>query len=469
MTTLNDALLSRGLQGDTPSGNFFSDSSGKIQRFSDRVFLGSAVAQDGAAVPAQRTWVGLEASGYLTYMDTRSTAENISPIGGVAYVGATRTSDGPVGLTNVSIAYSGLAKNDLLDAVEANRRGAWPLYAVAVRSADGAAGAIAGSAMNEFHAVNFGSVVDVNPHISRNSKSGVTYGLIIGVGAEYAESGLATNQISAAIHFSGGSGTNAKFRKGLNFSYNSLDGIASDGNSGLGEAICLPRFAQIAWAWSGDDSVRGFSIRSECNSLTGATKIVSTNSGLRFYDQFENTVFRLYPDTAIASGDGSNYILARNIKAATGNPYFQATGSDTNIGVDLVGQNRGQFNFYGHSKTRHVCRVADAGALTTSSVNRVTIFANDGTANPYLKSEGSGTNITLGLEGKGTGGVEIRDGAATKKIEVNTTGVGFFAVTPVAKPTLPAALSTGGAETNTNIATAINAIRTALINYGLAA
>lgn len=47
--------------------------------------------------------------------------------------------------------------------------------------------------------------------------------------------------------------------------------------------------------------------------------------------------------------------------------------------------------------------------------------------------------------------------------------VGFNGATPVAKPTLPGALPTDGTATNAAMATAINAIRTALINYGLAA
>jgi hypothetical protein len=47
--------------------------------------------------------------------------------------------------------------------------------------------------------------------------------------------------------------------------------------------------------------------------------------------------------------------------------------------------------------------------------------------------------------------------------------LGFFNKTPVIQQTVGAALSTGGAETNTNLATRINDLRTALINIGLVA
>lgn len=53
------------------------------------------------------------------------------------------------------------------------------------------------------------------------------------------------------------------------------------------------------------------------------------------------------------------------------------------------------------------------------------------------------------------------------KHEFTASGMGFNAATPVGKQTLSAALATDGSATNANIATAINAIRTALINYGL--
>ncbi len=40
------------------------------------------------------------------------------------------------------------------------------------------------------------------------------------------------------------------------------------------------------------------------------------------------------------------------------------------------------------------------------------------------------------LHGQGTGGVNLLDGGLASKFRVNTTGIGFFATTPAAKPTV---------------------------------
>src|SRR5687768_7136098 len=85
----------------------------------DRVLVGAAQSYNGKrdqSVEDTRGWVGQEAAGYFTYNLNRASECNISPIGGVAYSAATRTSDGPVGMVNVAISYSALAVNDLVSA-----------------------------------------------------------------------------------------------------------------------------------------------------------------------------------------------------------------------------------------------------------------------------------------------------------------------------------------------------------------
>lgn len=450
------------------SGQFFSDSSpaATISRLGDRAFAGAAVSQDGAAVPAQRTWAGLEASGYMTYLDTRSTVESISTIASIAYAAASRTSDKPTGVDTVCMGYASLVKNDLNSATASDREGAWCFYGMAARAADSGSSIAGATQVAEFEIANLGGVVDVNPYLSRSMTSGVTYAAIFGAGGEYAESGATVNAATAAIHISGNNG--GKFRKGISFTSNALDG--ADGTTGTGDAMSMALGHQLVWFFSGSDSARGLTIRSDCNDIAYAMKVVASTTGLRIYDQYENTVARFLPDTAnTAAAASNNSLIFRNYKATTGNPSIQGTGSDTNVGVDLVGQNRAQFNIYNYAKVRLMARFADVGAATTSASNVLIFNATDAGAAPYIKAGGTDTNSSVGIEGKGTGGAVIRDGAAAKKFECNTTGLGFFAATPVGVQTLSAALSTGGAETNTNIATAINAIRTALINYGLAA
>ncbi len=460
---MNANDVANALVGST-TGNFFSDDDASIIKLGDRIFCGKAVEQDGKAIPSQRTWVGLEANGYLTYFDTRSTVENISPIGGVSFAGATRVSDNPNGMTNASIVHAALAKNDLVSATPGDRRSTWCFYGLAVRDPDNR-GAIAGAAQaGEVHIVNRGGVIDVNPYSSAGMTSGVTYGWSIGAGGEYSEAGISVNNASAALNIFAGNGV--KFRKGIRFASNSIDG--SDGTTGTGVAVAYAKGHEQVWYFSGSESAKGMVVRSDCATLNYAMKMVGTDTGLRFYDQYDNTVVRFLPEQLLVS-DNTNSLIFRNIKATTGNPSIQGTGSDANVGVDLVGQAKAQFNIYNQSKVRLLARFADAGALTNANSNVMIFNAHDAGSPAYIKAAGVDTNSSVAIEGKGTGGFIARDGAAAKKIEINTTGIGFFNATPVAKPSISGALSTGGSETNTNIATAINSIRTALINLGLAA
>lgn len=367
------------------SGNFFSGDNANIQRLGDRAFLGTAVNQDGAAIPAQRTWAGLEANGYLTYLDTRSTFECISTIGGVCHAAATRVSDTPAGMTNVTISYAALAKNDVVSETPSDRRAVWPFYALAVREPDAGAAIAGATQVGETHIVNRGGTVDVNPYASAGMTSGVTYNWIFGAGGEYSESGISCNPVSACINIASGNG--ATFRKGIKFTANALDGC--DGTTGVADALALAKGHQLTWFYSGSDAARGMTIRSDCGDINFAAKIVNTNSGLRFYDQWEKTVFRLYP-ASLTSGQGSNNLIIKQAPQ----------------GVD-----------------------------------------------PSLAAEGSGTNVNCVVQGKGTGGLVVKDGSGNTVFQANAS-----------RPTLPAELPVDGSATNEQLAEAYNAIRSLLVN-----
>jgi hypothetical protein len=88
-------------------------------------------------------------------------------------------------------------------------------------------------------------------------------------------------------------------------------------------------------------------------------------------------------------------------------------------------------------------------------------------AAPQIQALGGDANIGLTLLTKATGLGSLASSTGGTKIGWNNTGVAFNGASPVGKQALSAALSTGGAETNVNICTAINALRTALVNNGL--
>lgn len=82
--------------------------------------------------------------------------------------------------------------------------------------------------------------------------------------------------------------------------------------------------------------------------------------------------------------------------------------------------------------------------------------------NPRLLPVGSATNLGIELRGKGTAGGELVDGGGVRRVRTSTTGVAFQGSAPVAVQALPAAAT--DAATTQALA---NALRTALINYGL--
>lgn len=107
--------------------------------------------------------------------------------------------------------------------------------------------------------------------------------------------------------------------------------------------------------------------------------------------------------------------------------------------------------------------VAAAVQPVLSGVNYLTLVGAITGSQPVIIASGADTNLYSVVQGKGSYGVILRDGAGASKIRVNTTGIGFNGTTEVAKPTLAAA-ATDAATTQA----LVNSIRTALINYGLA-
>lgn len=100
----------------------------------------------------------------------------------------------------------------------------------------------------------------------------------------------------------------------------------------------------------------------------------------------------------------------------------------------------------------------DASNGTPANYVRVLGFAAG--SNPQIRAGGSDANLSLIMQGKGSGGALLRDGNSSARVEVNTTGIGFNTKAPIAAPTITG--SRGG-----NLALA--SLLTALFNYGLIA
>ncbi len=92
----------------------------------------------------------------------------------------------------------------------------------------------------------------------------------------------------------------------------------------------------------------------------------------------------------------------------------------------------------------------------TSQVNYARITASITANNPILSADGDDTNISMIVRGKGSGGVLVQDGGSTTRFQCNTTGIGFFAATPVAKPSVTG--SRGGNAALASLLTALSSL-----------
>lgn len=73
--------------------------------------------------------------------------------------------------------------------------------------------------------------------------------------------------------------------------------------------------------------------------------------------------------------------------------------------------------------------VAGAGA-----VNWPRIINSRTGVNPQIIADGSDTNLGFDIKSKGTGNVRLVDGGGAVKFQINSTGIGFYGTTPIAKP-----------------------------------
>ena len=105
-------------------------------------------------------------------------------------------------------------------------------------------------------------------------------------------------------------------------------------------------------------------------------------------------------------------------------------------------------------------------AAATNAVNYVSIRNSAANFAPFISAEGSDTNISLYIRGKGAAGVVLSDSIANKVVEVNgTSRLGFFGAATVTQQAGGA--KTAGATYTANEQTMLNAVYTALRNYGL--
>lgn len=157
------------------------------------------------------------------------------------------------------------------------------------------------------------------------------------------------------------------------------------------------------------------------------------------------TTVRLPADTRIPFGGG--FTWTRSDGAVAGK--IALSGSTVVLNSVNTASSAGAFSF----RDNGGARMFDLGQVT-NAVNYVRVTSAITATKPKIEVDGTDTNIGLDLVAKGTGSVV--HGSATNK-------VGFFGADGQTKQALPAAAT----DLATTI-TLVNAIRTLLINHGLA-
>jgi len=136
--------------------------------------------------------------------------------------------------------------------------------------------------------------------------------------------------------------------------------------------------------------------------------------------------------------------------AATGvPPRISPLGSDANIGLQIHTKGTSIIQFMtGGTENFRVRQVAGVDSLQVGA----------GNGGAELSVRGTTSDADVVVTGKGASGVALRGGDAVTRVRVNTTGIGFNASTPIAKPAI-----TGSRGANAALASLL----TSLASYGL--
>ena len=134
--------------------------------------------------------------------------------------------------------------------------------------------------------------------------------------------------------------------------------------------------------------------------------------------------------------------------AATGAaPTISAQGSDANIGLVLNSKGTGVVALGGSTAANSGFVVAPV----TSAVNWLQGSGNVSLANPFLSSQGTDTNIGLGIITKGTGVIILRTGGGVQAQIISTaSAVNYLGLTGAVTTGAPE-LSAQGSDTNINL------------------
>lgn len=307
------------------TGNFFSNSGGKVNRINDRLLIGSATLNDGSSTASQPSeWLTTyqlgtgRTNGFIEFAQTAIlTNTNANATNGLVVGARTSTLAGAgnsvpitaVGLNN----QTGFATN------------AYGFYGEAYNILN-SLGAAYGM---ELDTVNYRGVSDITPYAQSTTE---VIALQLAAGAELSSVGQFAS--SAAINIWN---NNSTFERGIVFGSSAISGAT--GTSGTGIAIAMGQGHILQWYGSNVASTSSIFCTVTAANAANATGIQFTNNGMQVQ----------MPGGQVVGAFSANATAANWLQFVSGNAgnpvQLQAQGSDTNINLLLQPKGTGVVQF----------------------------------------------------------------------------------------------------------------------------
>ncbi|MBD8680284.1 hypothetical protein [Pseudomonas sp. CFBP 13719] len=224
--------------------------------------------------------------------------------------------------------------------------------------------------------------------------------------------------------------------------------------------MTVPGQTVAAWLRTGGETAESGQAVNPASACMGVVGSVSSNPNAVFR---KGIVFAANAIQVDATGKAPAIVLARNQKiewvldgsgSKAGELRSDATSSTNRLNASF--NNNGFSLFSVSSGGSEVESFRFIGSPTAANFLEFRP-ANSG-GRPTITVQGNDANIDAAIAGKGSGGVRLRDGAGSERIQVNTNGVGFFGSVPISKPTVSGSKSGNVALDN---------LLKALADYGL--
>ncbi|MCR8961133.1 hypothetical protein M0765_026415 [Variovorax sp. S2] len=323
-----------------PSGQFYPEYGGKVNRVQDRLFVGDAALNPGTNVTVQPDWL-------TTYQIAKGRTNGFMQISQAAILNNSTESASIALITgaqtlNLLDNYNSIAVTGIAVANKTTGGGhAYAGYFEAYREV----GVTGGAYGIELDVMNYAAAAVTDPY---QQATGQTVGIQIAAGGEYPSAGQF--DVSAAVNIQKNVGST--FTRGIVFGSTSLTG--ADGTTGTAEAIAMGNGHKIVW-YSGAGVLTN-SIYSVATTAAESIEQRFVNAAINFRTHLGKPVFQI---SAAAGGAGVNYLSAQGANAA-GAPTLAAAGDDTNIDLRLLGKGTGVLSF----GTYTAGVVAQAGYIT---------------------------------------------------------------------------------------------------------